>query len=117
MQRKPTHRQRHRLEHAITLYLKYCYRRRTVVRVSELAQLLGLSVAHLSRIAAQAFGMPLRDYLRRRQLQEAERILRTTPMKTTLVGRNSGFGTVASFYRCFRRAYGTSPGAFREINK
>jgi AraC-like DNA-binding protein len=117
MHRRATHRQRQRLERAVAHYLKDCYRRCTVARVSELAQLLGLDVAYLSRVAAAALGMPLGDYLRRRQLEEAERLLLTTPLPARFIARRSGFGTISTFYRCFQAAYGMPPGAFREVNK
>src|SRR5215472_10648005 len=116
-QRNFTHADRQRLERAIAHYLQRCYRHGTAARVSELAQLLGLDRAYLSRRAAKIFGIPLRDYLRKRQLDEAVRLLRTTPLKTAVIARQSGFGTLGTLHHWFQAAYGTSPAAYREVTK
>lgn len=112
-----THADRQRLERAIAHYLQRCYRHCTAARVSELAQLLGVDRAYLSRRAAKIFGMPLRDYLRKRQLEEAVRLLRTTPLTTAVIARHSGFGTLGTLHNWFQTAYGMSPGAYREVTK
>ena len=117
MPRRFTHAHRQRLERAAAHYLRDCYRRATAPRVSELAGVLGLAPPYLSRIASPILGMPLRDYLRKRQLEYAVRLLRTTPLPVAEIALRAGFGTVSTFYRSFRAVWGTTPAAFREVMK
>jgi AraC-like DNA-binding protein len=100
-------------------YLRKCYEAKTAVRASELAAELEMTPEHLSRLATQVFGKPLREYLRQKQLTYAEGLLRTLPHEITVeeIALHSGFGTIRTFHRCFLEAYGMTPGAFRGIKK
>ena len=84
-------------------------------RASELAADLELTPEYVSFLAAQVLGMSLHDYLRRKQAEYAAWLLRTLPPEITIeeIALRSAFGTVRTFYRCFREAYGMTPGAFR----
>ena len=66
---------------------------------------------------ASIVGMPLREYLRKKQLDEAERLLTTTPLEVGEIAMCTGFGTESTFFRCFRKVYGMTPGQFREVRK
>lgn len=112
-----THSHRLRLERAAAHYLRDCYRHVTAARVSEFAATLGVTVPYLSRIAPEIVGMPLRDFLRRKQLDYAVQLLKTTPLSAEEIAVRCGFGTVSTFYRWFRSAFGTTPAAFREVMK
>jgi len=108
-----THLDRQRLERAAAHYLRDCYRQRTAARVSEFAAYLGVTAAHLSRTASAIVGMPVRDFLRAKQLGYSAQLLRTTPLPIEEIALRCGFGTASTFYRWFTAAYGTTPGAFR----
>jgi len=105
---------RQRLERARELYLRHCYATRTVARADEFAERLRLTRPYLSRVVPEAIGMPLRDFLRERQLVYAQQLLRTTTLSTVQVGVASAFGTHPTFYRCFKAAFGMTPGEYRE---
>jgi len=110
-----THAHRQRLDRAAEHYLQYCYRKSTAARASEFAQFLGVTLPYLSRIAPEIAGKTLRHFLREKQLAYAARLLlRATPLSIREIALRSGFGTVSTFYRCFREAYGQAPGSFRE---
>lgn len=118
--RKPrtfTHAHRQRLDRAIAHYLDDCYANKTAARVSEFAAFLERSPEYLSRTAVSIVGVPLREYLRTKQLEEAERLIVTTPLPMRQIALHAGFGTTATFYRCFQQAHGMTPGAFREVKK
>jgi len=117
--RTVTHAHRQRAERTVALYLEDCYRLKVAARVSELAARLGLHPDYLSRTSPEVFGMALSDYLRQQQLAKAELLLRTMPRDLTIeeIALRCGFGTYTSLYRSFRRAYGTSPGAYRKVRK
>lgn len=61
--------------------------------------------------------MPLREYLRTKQLEEAERLITKTPLRMHEIALHAGFGTTSTFYRCFKQAHGVPPGTFREVRK
>ena len=118
--RKPrtfTHAHKQRLDRAIAHYLDECYANQSAARVSEFAAFLRRSPEYLTRTAVSIVGVPLREYLRTRQLEEAERLIVTTPLSMREIALHAGFGTTSTFYRCFRQAHGTTPGAFREVRK
>jgi AraC-like DNA-binding protein len=79
----------------------------------ELANFLGVSRAHLSRLVSQLHGTTVRDYLRAKQLAYAQTLLRTTPSSIDVIARKSAFGTAWTFNRCFRRAFGMTPAQYR----
>ena len=112
-----THGHRQRLERAVAHYLRDCYRSASAARVSEFAASLDLTAPYLSRIAPDILGMPLRDFLRRKQIAYAVQLLKTTPLKSKQIALQCGFGTVSTFHRWFRSAFATTPGAFREVMK
>lgn len=104
---------RHRLERAAELYLRSCYERRTAARADEFAEHLRRSRPYLSRIVPEVLGVSLRLFLRERQLAYARHLLETTNRSTVVVGQAAGFGTHPTFYRCFKAAYGMTPGEYR----
>jgi AraC-like DNA-binding protein len=112
-----THAHRQRLDRAMAHYLDECYAARKAARVAEFAAFLGLNPEYLTRTSVSVAGISLHEYLRRKQLEEAERLIVTTPLPMSEIARHAGFGTIATFYRSFRQAYGVPPGAFREVRK
>lgn len=112
-----THAHRQRLDRAVSHYLDDCYERKTAARVSEFAAFLERNPEYLSRIVLGIVGMTLREYLRSKQLEEAERLLTTTPLPIAEIALHAGFGTTSTFYRCFKQARDTTPGSFREVRK
>lgn len=112
-----THSHRQRLDRAIAHYLDECYRAKTAARVSEFAEFLQRNPEYLTRTTASIVGVTLREYLRAKQLQEAVRLIRTTPLPMREIALHAGFGTISTLYRCFERAFGMPPGAYREVRK
>jgi AraC-like DNA-binding protein len=94
-----------------------CYRKKTAVRVSEFASFLGVTPEYLSGMVRQLTGQTPRDFLRAKQLRYAEQLLQVTPLPVDEIALRSGFGTSATFYRCFHAKHATTPGAFREVKK
>ena len=108
---------RQRLERTIDVYLRWCYLHKTAARTSELAARLRVLPQYLSWIAPTILGKPLRVVLREKQLKEAERLLRHTPLSVEEIALRSAFGTASTFYRWFIAKHGIAPAAFRELNK
>ena|ERR1043166_2657563 len=112
--RHTLHGLRQRLERAAELYLRSCYERRTAARADEFAEHLRRSRSYLSRIVPETLGVSLRVFLRERQLVYARHLLATTNRSTVVIGQAAGFGTHPTFYRCFKKAFGMTPGEYRK---
>ena len=112
-----THAHRQGLDRVIEHYLRDCFRAATRATVGELAAILGRHPDYLTRTGGQILGASLLGYLRRRQLDEAERLITVTTLGMKEIALRTGFGTVSTFYRHFREAHGMSPGAFRKVRK
>ena len=108
------HADRRRYEQIIDRYLRECYAKRTVARVSELAQLLDAPRTYLSKIIPQLFGKSLGVLLREKQLAEAKRLLELVdPLGMDDIAAASAFGHRSTFYRVFRAAFGMTPAEYR----
>lgn len=106
-------RSREHLELRLTAYLDSCYHIETPPRVSELADSLGISSAQLSKTFHRLFGLHLSDYLKARQVEYAEVLLRQTTLTVTKVAYMAGFGTRRTFFRTYRRIKGETPDQYR----
>ncbi len=88
------------------------YRNRPSVAV--LAAKLGLSPAHLNRLARAVTGLSIQGLTDRRTLEAARRDLVFTPSPIQAIAYSLGFADPAYFNRFFRRQTGITPGAYRE---
>jgi AraC-like DNA-binding protein len=104
---------RERLEFRLREYLDTCYHVETPPRVSELADSLGISPAQLSKLFHRMFGAHLSDYLKTKQVEYAESLLRETSLTVTKVAYMAGFGTRRTFFRTYRRVKGETPDQYR----
>ena len=80
--------------------------------LSELADEVGLHASHVSRAFRQACGETVGEYLRRRRVEQAERLL-AGPQSLAEIAALAGFADQAHFTRVFRRRFGITPGARR----
>lgn len=82
--------------------------------VSELAGVAGMSRAHFSRVFAAATGLPPAEYVLRRRLEGAARLLvQGTRLPVKEIAVLTGFADPNYFAKAFRRLYGISPTEFR----
>ncbi len=59
------------------------------------------------------YGVAFAAWLREQRLNAAKRTLVLSALAVSEVARDSGFGDVHTFIRCFRAKFGRTPGAFR----
>jgi AraC-like DNA-binding protein len=90
-------------------YLSECFDSESPPRASELAARLGITPVQLSRAFLQGIGLLPAHYLKARQVEFAQRLLRETDLNTNQVAYRAGFGTRATFFRVFRGAVGMTP--------
>jgi AraC family transcriptional regulator len=80
-----------------------------------LAQVAGFSVSHLHRVFTAAVGESIAAYVRRVRLERAARKLRMGAIDIGEVALAAGYETHAAFGKAFKKQYGLSPGAFRQL--
>ena len=80
----------------------------------EIADAIGVSENHLSRIFRRELGITPWDYLNRYRIKQAKELLISTDRSITSVALEVGFNDPAYFSRVFRKQVGLSPSAFRE---
>ncbi|GAB2575920.1 substrate-binding domain-containing protein [Streptomyces capparidis] len=101
------------VRHAMA-YLERNYRRR--VSRWQVAQAVGLSEDHLSRLFHRELGLTLWEYLTRVRVQRAKERLRQSDDSVQAVARAVGFADRAYFSRVFRKVTGVAPHAYREVS-
>lgn len=82
--------------------------------VQQFAQELRISPERLSRLYREYFGTGIIEDLKSFRLRHAGELLSGTMLSITEIIRASGFNDPVYFYRCFRKAYHTTPERFRQ---
>lgn len=83
------------------------------LQVADLARLARLSNARLHARFASEVGLTPMQYIRRRRLQHALHLLRTTGLAIGEVAALVGYGSQSAFSAAMQRAFGHSPLALR----
>lgn len=78
------------------------------------AREVGMSKGYLFSYYRAATGRTIGETLLAIRLEEAKKLLAGTGMKIETVCYRCGFSDLSNFYKLFRRAAGTTPGAFRK---
>ncbi|MEO8383277.1 MAG: AraC family transcriptional regulator [Acidobacteriota bacterium] len=112
-----THGHRQGLDRAAEHFLRDCYRRKKPARGKDFAQSLDMTPEYVSWLGAKILGESLHQFLRRKQVEYAARLLRRTPLSVEEIAARSGFGTRSTMHRWFVQAHGMGPAAFRERKK
>ncbi|MEU8825011.1 helix-turn-helix transcriptional regulator [Streptomyces sp. NPDC048636] len=82
-------------------------------RAADLARVAGLSPDYFTRVFRKTFGMPPREWVIRRRVQHAARLLDETDMSVTKVAALYGYPDSFLFSRQFKAVMGVSPQAYR----
>ncbi len=80
--------------------------------IGALAGALGYSVSHLRSVFRTRLGVSLGRYIRESRLSEAAKLLQSTEMSIADVARESGFDSIFTFSRAFKKTYGMPPKAY-----
>jgi LacI family transcriptional regulator len=83
--------------------------------IAGVAEAVGISRRHLERSFRRETGNTIHEFIIKRRMQEASRMLRTHPRaKVGAIAELVGFGAAGSFFRTFRRYFGESPSVHRQ---
>ena len=84
------------------------------LRIEDLARVSGLSRAHFSRVFSATEGMPPAEFVLRKRLQRAAKLLaQGANLSVKEISLMSGFEEPNYFAKVFRRYFGASPTEFR----
>lgn len=83
-------------------------------RLADYAEALAYSPRTLSRATLAAAGMPAKEFIDRRVVLEAKRMLACSTLAAARVGETLGFSSATNFNKFFAQRTGTTPIAFRE---
>lgn len=78
-----------------------------------LAELVGLSPSHFSRVFKQATGMCPLQFIRRERIARAQQLIRETSRSLIEVALEVGYASPSHFAQVFRRLVGVTPTEFR----
>lgn len=87
------------------------------VRVPELAAMVGVSASHLAALFRAATGGGVLAHHLALKMARARRLLDTTTLSVTEIGRQVGMDDPFYFSRRFRRTHGMSPSDYRATRK
>ncbi len=85
--------------------------------VKELASQVYLSETHFRRIFQQAFGVSPIAFLRKRRIDRACVLLRTTDMSVKEIVQQCGFSDTSFFSRVFHKIAGLTPATYRRMDQ
>lgn len=85
------------------------------VRVDEMAQVAGMSVAQLERAMRRSVGVTPKQFVQRLRSDCAATLLATTTRPIAEIASASGYYDQSQFTRLFRAATGMTPGAYRAV--
>lgn len=84
-----------------------------VITITELAREFAISERQLSRICNQEYGMPVGEYIRMLQMEEAKHLLGDFKLSIVDVANMVGYSDYYAFCKAFKRIEGLSPAKFR----
>jgi AraC family transcriptional regulator len=87
------------------------------IPLTQLARECGLSTGHFSRAFKDTMGIPPHQWLLRRRIENAMRLLRDQQLSLPEVALACGFSDQSHFTRVFAKLSGTSPGAWRRLHQ
>ncbi|MBX9849750.1 MAG: AraC family transcriptional regulator, partial [Rhodocyclaceae bacterium] len=79
----------------------------------DLAKLVDLSASHFARAFRQSTGLPPHRWLVKHRLERARELLGQSELDIAEIALLCGFGDQSHFTLTFRKAVGTTPGAYR----
>lgn len=84
------------------------------IQLSDLAQQLGLSQFHFSRLFKQSTGIPPYQYVLQQRVERAKQLLKTTELSVAEIALSCGFSSHSHLGKWFRQYTGVTPKAFRK---
>src|SRR5579872_3586514 len=84
--------------------------------IEDLASSVNLSVSWLRHLFRKEAGMPLGTFVRRSRMERARALLDGSFLSVKQVAFEAGFTDETHFIREIKKAYGTTPGLYRQFH-
>lgn len=81
--------------------------------LEDVANYIGISKYHFSRLFNKYTDMTFIDFLNAERIKRSETLILNPNLRITDIAFDSGFSSVSSFNRCFKKFKGISPSEFR----
>ncbi|MGL5437676.1 MAG: AraC family transcriptional regulator [Lachnospiraceae bacterium] len=81
--------------------------------LEECAKAAGYSPYHYCRVFNAAVGMTVKEYIRRRRVSEAAKMINETSLSLKEIAYHCGFNSQENFIRVFRSVFGITPNKYR----
>lgn len=85
--------------------------------ISNLAGQCGWTVFHFHRVFRAIVGEPAGHYVRRKRLEYAANLLVRSCERIDDIAERMGYESACAFARAFKKMFGISPGAFRQLQR
>lgn len=82
-------------------------------RLPEVARRAGFSVATFTRVFRRSTGVSFARYVRRRRVELAKALLRTSQLTVERIAQDTGFSSSHQLIRAFKKETGRTPAAYR----
>lgn len=83
--------------------------------IEDIAAAIDLTPRHFTAAFKQSFGSPPYRYLTQLRIEEAKRLIASSPLSLAEIAMQCGFSDQPHFTRVFSRAVGCSPGSWRRL--
>lgn len=83
------------------------------ITIPELCEVARMSRSNFERLFVMIAGVPVREYVKRRRIDHAAELLRTTNQTVLAVALASGYHNTANFNKQFRSVIGSTPLEYR----
>lgn len=108
---KPIYRQSDYVQHAVE-YIKNNY---SSIAVTDVANYLGIDRSYFSAIFRQSMGLTPNEYLTQIRMQQSSRMLQSKLLPVKKIAQYVGYHDALTFSKAFKRFFGVSPRAYREM--
>ncbi len=81
----------------------------------EISQNIGVSPCYFSRCFKMYSGYRLTEYINRKRVKKAEKMLKETDKKITEISMECGYGSLRNFNRVYKEITGTTPQRVRDM--
>jgi len=87
------------------------------ITLSDVAQAVGYSPAYLTNLVGSQTGRTVNRWIVERRMAEARSLLQQTDLSGVQIARAVGYENTRHFFRQFNQYHGTTPQAWREMNR
>lgn len=87
------------------------------ISLKGIAEIVHLNASYLSSLFKEELNMTFSEYLTRRRVQEAKRLLMQTDLTINEIAEKVGYQTAKYFIKIFKQYENTTPNGYRNLNR